>query len=122
MSADYQVLGRNILNMPDNNQHGGKPSYSSPQALYQELEVLLGNVYADLAVSREQVKNLIVKGRDMADEGRAGTSAQAEEFIKALEKSGTKDQPGARHPETQGGGVGQGGKALISAPSKADRP
>lgn len=74
------------MNISDNNnQRGGKPSYSSPQALYQELEVLLGNVYADLAVSREQVRTLIDKGRNIAGEGRAGTSAQAEEFIKALE-------------------------------------
>lgn len=74
------------MNLSDNNNNrGGKPSYSSPQALYQELEVLLGNVYADLAVSREHVKGLVEKGRTMADEGRAGTTAQAEDFIKALD-------------------------------------
>ena len=73
------------MNLTDNNNNrGGGPS-TSPQALYQELEALLGNVYADLAVSREHVKGLVEKGRTMADEGRAGTTAQAEEFLKALE-------------------------------------
>lgn len=58
------------------------------QSIVKELENLMGAIYADLEVSREKVKALTERGRELAEDEESwpGGAKEAAEFRGALDK------------------------------------
>ena len=67
-------------------EQDGLRSGARAQVIAKQLEMLLGNAYADFDVSREKVQRLADQGRRLADEGLAwlGGPQEKKRFLQAL--------------------------------------
>jgi histidyl-tRNA synthetase len=78
-------------NSPAHPPASGPLSNDEAQAVLNDLQNLLGNVYADMDVSREKVNALLRRGRELAADSSGWLGEEeAEEFADRLEKMGKK--------------------------------